>query len=496
MSRPIVSLPQGLAEGLSDAGVRRFLSLPYAAPLTPERRFRLPEPPEPWTGTRDATQSGPAAPQSATPPSEIDVDALMGIPGPAGPDYLTLNVFAPDQAGATPFPVMVFIHGGSFVAGSKDAPIYDGSAFARRGVVCVVINYRLGIEGFLPLADAPTNLGLRDMIAALEWVKANIHLFGGDAGRVTLFGESGGAYCTAALMTSPRARGLFHRAICQSGHVNVSRDREIMERVRRRLARKLAITPDRRGFLSVPVAKMIAAQAWVMLPSFWLDMRDREGRDPSFGITRFLPVHGDDVLPLPTIEALRGGAGADIDLLIGTTSEEANLFFVPGGVHKKIGRFLAKLFMRRALPRGAEALAAYGLNEKGAQPGRVLTLALTDLMFRAMTRKTAELHKGRSWVYEFDWRSPALNGELGAAHAIELPFVFNTLACASGERGILGTAPPQALADFIQTIWTDFAATGEAPWPQFNATARDVYSLTGRTAAHEAVLPAAAFVPG
>ena len=257
-----IDLPEGVAQGAAQDGVRRFYSLPYAAPMTDERRFRAPEPALPWEGVRDATRPGPRAPQNPTSPAEVDVDALMGVPGPEGGDYLTLNVFAPDtfDAADSRRPVMVFIHGGSFVAGSKDAPVYDGSAFARDGVVCVVINYRLGIEGFLPIEGVPTNLGLRDMIAALQWVRTNIALFGGDPANVTLFGESGGAFCIAALLVSPLAKGLFHRAICQSGHVLVSRDPAVMQRLLKRLARRLRIRPDRAGFLSVGIEQMLAAQ--------------------------------------------------------------------------------------------------------------------------------------------------------------------------------------------------------------------------------------------
>ena len=489
-----IGLSDGSVEGSAAGGVRRFYSLPYTAPITPERRFRVPQPVERWEGVRDATTAGPRAPQPDLPANELDITPLMGAPGPAGPDYLTLNVFAPEQDGP-PRPVMVFIHGGSFVAGSKDAAIYDGSAFARDGVVCVVINYRLGIEGFLPIEGVPTNLGLRDMIEALRWVRDNIALFGGDPANVTLFGESGGAFCTAVLMTSPLAKGLFHRAICQSGHILISRDPPIMQRLLKRIAGRLRIKPDRAGFLSVSTEKMLAAQTWAMAPSLWFDQRDRQGRDPSFGITRYLPVHGDDVLPLPTIEALAGGAGREIDLLIGTTTEEANIFFVPGGLRDKINTLAALLFMSKALPRPRAALRAYGLGQKGQKPGHVLTRAMTDLMFRAMTRRTAELHQGKSYVYEFDWRSPALGGQFGAAHAVELPFVFDTLAAGIGENGILGKDPPQALADSIHALWIRFATDGTVPWPAFEAKERQVYSLTRQTAAHEPVMPAAAFLP-
>jgi para-nitrobenzyl esterase len=390
---------------------------------------------------------------------------------------------------------MVFIHGGSFVAGSKDAPVYDGSAFARDGVVCVVINYRLGIEGFLPLEGVPTNLGLRDMIAALEWIRGHIALFGGDPGNVTMFGESGGAYCIAALMTSPLTIGLFHKAICQSGHMFVTRPLSVMQRITKRLSKRLGVTPDRAGFLSCSVNDLLAAQNKVMQPSLWLDMRDAAGWDPSFGVTRFLPVHGDDVLPKPAIEALGDGAGRDIVLLTGTTSEEANLFLVPGNVRAKINRLIAYWFLRRAIPRPWQALKAYGLGKKRAKAGEVLTRAWTDLMFRAMVRRMAELHQGRSYVYEFDWRSPAFDGELGAAHAVELPFVFDTLACASGARGLLGKDPPQALATSIHALWIRFATDGRVPWPVFDGVDRQVYSLTRQTSEHEAPTPARAFLP-
>jgi para-nitrobenzyl esterase len=494
MSNPVIALADGAVEGLLIGGVRRFLSVPYAAPLTDERRFRAPEPVVLWQGVRDATKAGPCAPQNEPKTLEIDTEALMGKPSADGPDYLTLNIFTP---GGEPEkrPVMLFIHGGSFVAGSKDAPVYDGSAFARDGVVCVAINYRVGIEGFLPIPDVPTNLGLRDMIAAMRWVRDNIAAFGGDPGNVTLFGESGGAWCIAALMTSPLTKGLFHRVICQSGHVLLSRDNALMQRLVDRLAKKLRIKPTREAFVAVARDKLLAAQDWVMKPSFWFDMRDERGRDPSFGITRFMPVHGDDVLPVSTIEALRQGAGEEIQLLIGTTSEEARLFFVPGNAMGKIRRWMAVLFLKKAFPEARAALRAYGFDAKGAKAGEVLTRAMTDLMFRWMTRRTAELHRGTAHVYEFDWRSPAIKGQLGAAHAVELPFVFDTLEVAKGADGLVGEAPPQELADSIHALWIRFATEGELPWPPYEPQTRMVYSLTRRMAEHEPVMPAAVFLP-
>ncbi len=488
-----VRVAQGLAEGLSEASVLSFYSLPYAAPMTNERRFRAPAPAESWSGVRDACRAGASAPQNPRPASDIDVGPLIGyVPG-LDPDYLTLNVFAPEQAKGAP--VMVFVHGGSFISGSKDAAVYDGRAFARDGVVCVVINYRLGVEGFLPLEGGATNLGLRDIIAALHWVGDNIAVFGGDSGNVTMFGESGGAFCIAALMTSPLAQGLFQRAICQSGHVHVSRDLALMQRLASHGANRLGVEPTRNGFLSVPIEQVLAAQAWMMEPAGRINMRDKDGRDPSFGLTSFLPVHGDDVLPLPSLDAFRAGQGAVVDLLMSTNLEEANIFFVPGGLRDLLTQEAALAFLSAALPDGYGALATYGLGEQGAKPGYVLCAALTDLMFRAPVRNMAEWHRGRAWVCEFDWRSPALDHGFGAAHAIELPFVFDTLEAAGGDRSVLGPSPPQALADHIHRLWVEFAKTGVAPWPRFSAEDRQVYSPTKQAAAREAVLPAAAFLP-
>ncbi len=493
MNSSRVTVPEGVIEGLVEGGVRRFLSVPYAAPLTDERRFREPQPVEPWQGVLDATQAGPGAPQKRSSFAGIDSAALLGDSTLTGPDYLTLNIWTP-EGNLQKRPVMVFIHGGAFVAGSKDAAIYDGHNFARDGVVCVTLNYRLGIEGFLPIPGVPTNLGLRDIIAALRWIQERIATFGGEPANVTLFGESAGACCVSLLMLSPPAKGLFRRAICQSGHPHLTRDIGLMQRIVKRLARRLGVAPHRSGFVSLPAERMLAAQEWIMRPSLWLDLRDEEGRDLAFG-ARFVPVHGDDLIPERPLEALRGGAGKDVDLLIGTTAQEANLFFVPGGVGERVRRWQALLLMRRAVPNGRLVLRAYGLDEQGARPGEVLTRTLTDLLFRSMSRRTAELHQGHSWVFEFDWSSPALDGKLGAAHAVELPFVFDTLGAASGERGLLGLNPPQPLATSIHALWIRFATDGTLPWPEYLPSTRLVYSTSAAAAHTEPTMAASAFLP-
>ena len=487
-----IALADGVVVGVASGGTRCWYSLPYAAPVTPTRRFRLPQPVERWAGVRDATRPGATAPQTPAPVIEtLDVAVLYG-PSIKGDDYLTLNVFAP-EAGAT-LPVMVFIHGGSFVAGSKDVPVYDGRGLAREGAVCVVINYRLGIEGFLPVPGAPTNLGLRDIIAALAWVRDNIAAFGGDPANVTLFGESGGACCAGVLMTSPVAQPLFHRAILQSGHAMISRDPGVMQKVVRRIARRARIAPTLEGFLSRSTTDLLAVQDWVMKPSLFLNLRDRNGRDPGFGMTFFQPVHGDDILPLETTHALSSGVGRSIDLLIGATTDEANAFLAPANLTSKIKSWQATLALRAGLPRSRAALRAYGMGRAGTSPGEVFQSALTDLAFRWPIRRMAEMH-GRAHVFEFDWPSPALDGRLGAAHAVDVPFVFDTLQVASGPRNLLGENPPQALSDSIRALWVRFARDGHAPWPVYTPQTRMVYSLTRQVAESEAIMPAAAFLP-
>ncbi|MDE2301247.1 MAG: carboxylesterase family protein [Sphingomonadales bacterium] len=486
----MVQTRNGALRGVRTGGVRRFLGVPYAAP---PKRFEAAQPPVRWDGARDACQPGPSAPHRVADFPGLDVKALVGDGGSRGPDYLTLNIWAPASPG--PHAVMVFIHGGGFVVGSKDAPVQDGSGFARSGVVCVAINYRLGIDGFLPVPGAPTNLGLRDMLAALGWIQENIEAFGGDPGCVTVFGESAGAMAIADLVTSPLAGGLFHRAIIESGHGSMVREIAIAGRLVKKLARILKVSPDAGGFRKVGIEAGLDAIEKISRPTARIDLRDARGREPVFGISRFIPVIGDDVLPSHPLAALRQGAGADIDILIGTNAEEMNLYMVPTGVRAKIGGLLARYVLSRSQPRAGAVLRDYGLGRKGVRAGEALTDALNDLVFRWPARQYAAAHQGRSWFYEFDWRSPAFNGELGACHALEVPFVFDTLARATGPQGLAGENPPQALATRIQALWVGFARDGTLPWPQFDAASRQVHRLAADRTVHEPVMPAARHLP-
>ena len=326
--------PSGVVRGEQIDGVLRFLGIPYAAPPVDALRFALPRPPTVWNGVRDATTRGAIAPQPTPTPAErqrflpgIDLQPLIGDDQIQGDDFLLLNIWAPaDTANA---PVMVFIHGGGFLGGAGAADVYDGAAFARAGVLCVTINYRLGVEGFLPIANAPTNLGLRDQIFALQWVQNSIAEFGGDPANITVFGESAGGMSIANLMVSPLAKGLFKRAIIQSGHGDMVRSLDVAERLTKRVAKILRVRPTLEGFKSTSIKECLDALRRVSLPTDGIDLRNADGREPTFGFMRFVPVYGDDVLPEHPMQALQNGAGADVDLIIGANSEEMNLYFVP-----------------------------------------------------------------------------------------------------------------------------------------------------------------------
>ena len=491
-SDPVVTVVTGSLRGRRGDGVRRFRSVPYAAAPAGPRRFATPQPAQHWSGVRDHAVPGATAPQRIRAVPGLDVEPLVGEGWTPGDDYLTLDIWRPDDD-RDGLPVMMFVHGGGFVIGSKDARVQDGATFARDGVVCVSINYRLGVDGFLPILDVPTNLGLRDILAALAWVKREIAVFGGDPANVTVFGESAGAMAIADLVASPLAAGLFRRAIIQSGHAAMTRSLPVARRLVDKLAGILEIAPTRDGFAGVPTETLIDAVEKVSLPTARIDLREADGREPVFGISRFVPVHGDDVLPQPPLDALKAGAGAEVDVLIGTNAEEMNLYLVPTGVRDRIGRLLAWFVLRKSQPRAWAVLRAYGAGKK--KGGRALTEALTDLVFRWPARRFAEEHQGRTHVYELEWRSPAFAGELGAAHAVENPFVFDTLAVASGPQGLLGEHPPQELATRIHRLWIDFARDGSLPWAPFDRETRQVYRLAAEEAVHEPPMPAAPFLP-
>ena len=252
---PVVRLHDGAVRGRVESGVAAFLGIPYAAPPFGPNRMRPPQPVPAWTGERDATSFGPTVPKGDYPPQYVPLFPEVVIPGE---DCLNLNVWTPD-VGAGGLPVLVWIHGGSFMNGSGSVGAYDGAAFARDGVVCVTINYRLAAEGFLFLGDGIANLGLLDQLAALRWVQENIAAFGGDPGRVTVAGESAGAMSVTTLLSMPLRLGFVrpgHRAERGRGaHAHRGRGPD----GRRLPGRGVGRAADRDSIKAVPLDKLVQA---------------------------------------------------------------------------------------------------------------------------------------------------------------------------------------------------------------------------------------------
>jgi para-nitrobenzyl esterase len=320
-------------------------------------------------------------------------------------------------------------------------------------------------------------------------VQKNAEHFGGDPANVTVFGESAGGMSIGNLVASPLATGLFRRAILQSGHGSMLNTKRATGILTNKLAEILGIAPTLEAFRSKSIEDCVDAADAAMQPNSGIDMREPNGKDPTLGLSKFKPLVGDDVVPEMSIDALKKGAGKDVDVLIGSCLEEMNLYFGPAGVTSMEDPNIAVAMLGMVLPNAAEVLADYGL--ANGKAGEVLARTMGDLAFRDPVRQYALAHQGRVHVYEFGWQSPALGGKLGACHGLELPFVFNTLSSCSGPQGLAGEDPPQALADHVHAIWIQFARDGSLPWDAFNAETRQVYRLDKQAAAYEPEMPAA-----
>jgi para-nitrobenzyl esterase len=462
----VVETRGGKLRGRLSDSVMTFKGVPYAAPPLGANRLLPPRPVERWHGVRDALAFGPKSPQVAYPPGIAE--ALAELVGP-GEDCLTLNMWTSDleKVGR---PVMVWIPGGMFEFHATGATaFYDGSRFARDGVVCVTINYRVGAEGFLYLADGIANLGLLDQIAALEWVRDNITTFGGGPTKVTVFGESAGAMSVATLLTMPRAKGLFHRAIVQSGNTPNVTSAATATRIGRRLADKLGVPPTREAIAAIAPERVLQAQA---------QLRDEllAGPDPRFWgevALTYLPwaptVDGQTV-PQPPIDSVRAGVATDIDLLVGSNTEETRLFLLSDGTIDRVtDQALVAMAAAYGLP--AEGLNAYRAAHPGASAGELFSAIQTDWYWRLPAVRLADAHAtnacAATFMYEFAWRSPQMGGRLGAAHGVEIPFVFDTLGL--GTEPMLGRDPPQALADAMHRAWV---ADGDCGWPRYDPIRR------------------------
>ncbi|MCG0286988.1 carboxylesterase/lipase family protein [Streptomyces sp. PSAA01] len=467
---PIVATSQGAVRGRREEHATVFRHIPYAAPPRGAARFAPPVPHPPWDGVRDATAAGPTAPQPKRDAfGDLDMSPYFGQGWVPGEDYLAVNVWTPDTA-RDDLPVMVFVHGGGFVAGSTRSALYDGTAFARDGVVLITLNYRLGVPGFLHLPDAPDNRGLLDVIAALRWVEENIAAFGGDRSRVTLFGQSAGATIVGAVVADPRAEGLFRRAIIQSGNGLGAFTPAQGARVTGELARALGTAPTAEALASVPDERFVTAMAHLA----GIDLTVDGHYDPLIGLSPFSLV-----LDQQPAEAVAAGRGAGIDLLLGTNAEEGNLYLAPLGHLVSSTDEDVHAVAARSHPAPEQLVEVYRRERPGASAGELRSAIMADALFGAGTRRLAAAHarhsSARTHVYEFAWRSRALDGRLGATHVMELPFVFDRtdLPRLHGPEALLGPVePPAGLASRVHATWIRFARTGDPGWPAYDGVGR------------------------
>jgi para-nitrobenzyl esterase len=467
----IVEIAQGKLAGFLKDGVLRFNGIPYAKPPRGALRWHTAEPSEPWAGVRDATRFGPIAPQVAS----VAESLIGGRPGEQSEDCLYLNIWTPGTDGKRP--VMVWIHGGAFVTGAGSIGTYNGKYLAARGdVVVVTINYRLGALGFLNLHDATEGKhsatgveGLSDQIAALRWVRDNIAAFGGDPDNVTLFGESAGAMSIGALLAMPSARGLFHKAILQSGAAHIGRRRESSAKVAHLLLGKLGVS-DAQHLAAVPLDAIVKAHAEI------LNQR-RDGGLP------FGPTIDGALLPVRVIENVRAGSASDIPILSGTTMEEWKLFTA---ARPKL-RLMNKARLRQLtenLVGKDRAESLLDVYSEGSNFERWNAI-MTDRSFAVPSARLLEAQGAQAPVfsYRFDWRSPLLGGVLGSCHALEIGFVFGTYKVKRAGL-FFGSGPKaDALSAAMMESWIAFARSGDpssaltGAWPRYDAGTRATMML-------------------
>jgi para-nitrobenzyl esterase len=463
----LVQTQSGRIEGLEHGGHLAFRGIPYAkAPIGP-LRFRAPEPPDSWSGVRSALAFGKAAPQGSS-----NVAGMAATEGQSE-DCLYLNVYT-RAAGARRKPVLFWIHGGAFTLGSGSSPIYDGGPLCERGdVVVVTINYRLGALGYLYLGahggeriSATANAGQLDQIAALRWVRDNIEAFGGDPGNVTLFGESAGSMAICTLLAMPAARGLFHRAIAQSGAQLTLATPDAAAKVSAALFAELGVPEGQvERLLDVDATTMVNAQNAAAA-------RVRGGRG-------FFPMFDGVTLPLQPRDAFASGQSADVPLVIGTNRDELNLFTAPllRTLDKPMEDAQAIAVLAGTVPREAadripSLLEVYrGSRTRRALPhsNRALLGAIqSDHGFRIPAVRYAEAYRARqskTFMYLFTYESPAMRGALRACHALEIPFVFGTLGAPLQDR-FAGKGPAvEALSQVMMDCWLAFAHTGNPTHP-------------------------------
>ena len=489
---PIVEIASGKLRGAVVDGVAAFRGVPYGASTAGANRFMPPRPVVPWSGVRDALDYAGQAPQARLGPApRAEMVNFSGPPdaSPETEDCLTLNVWTPAADAIAKRPVMVWLHGGAFSFGSSNSLRLQGMRLCKRGdVVLVTVNQRLNIFGHLDLSQfggaeyaTSGNAGTLDMVAALRWVRDNIAGFGGDPANVTIFGESGGGGKVSTLLAMPSARGLFHRAIVQSGAAVRLRTRDRAAALTDAVLRELGLTrasfmelhalPMQRLVAAIgPAQRAIGASPWPLLDRY------------AFG-----PVVDGTLLPRQPFDPDATEVSADIPLIIGDCTHEASLFLAHDD--KVWHRTLTEAELRARIAEIAgeqtdRVMDAYRRMHPNASAADRLIATLTDCNFRIRSLLMAERNVVRDgapvWMYSFAWQTPLFDGRLGAPHAIDVPFTFDTLDFTNATDRSVGA---QGLAAAMSGAWAAFAHDGVPrhpampAWPAYTLDERATMKL-------------------
>ena len=472
-----VQTAAGQGRGAMNGPVHVFKGIPYGAPTGGANRFMPPQKPQAWSGVRDALAYGPRSPQTDATPfmheEAVDLDL-----GPMSEDCLYLNVWTAGLGAGVKRPVMVWFHGGGFAGGSGSSVRYDGTNLAHKhGVVLVTVNHRLNAFGFLSLAGiggdkyaASGNVGMLDIVQSLQWVRDNIARFGGDPHNVTVFGQSGGGGKVSTLMAMPAAKGLFHRAIAQSGLALRQSTAEEAKGAATKLLEALQIGPDNLDQLqALPQERIVAAMAAIKPP------------------LQFRPVVDGQNLPAHPFDPVAPAVSADVPLLLGSTLTEATFFnntpldaIDDAALHDHVKQYT------HTDDAGADSLIAlYRKDRPQADNTFIYQLIATDFwLTQAVTveaERKAALGAAPAYVYHFEKLTTVHEGKLKSPHTLDIAFAFDNLALS---RAVVGEGPElQALADKVSGAWVAFARSGKPggpglpKWPPYSAEHRSVMLL-------------------
>jgi para-nitrobenzyl esterase len=458
---PVVGTGDGPVRGVAEDDVTAFRGIPYAAPPVGDLRFKAPRDPEPWTEPRDATEFGPACAQE-------DDEAELAEGGSISEDCLTLNVWSRSLDGDDP--VIVFIHGGGFTSGTASNDWYDGADLARRGATVVSIQYRIGPFGWLDVSDLgpeyaqSMNNGLKDQMAALEWVRENIDAFGGDAQNVTVTGESAGAISISALMGVPEADDLYDRVIVQSGTAGTVATRQWAADVADAFIEE-AGADSAADLLDLDTEQMLHAA--------------NEVYSSQFSDTAFHPVVDGTLLPELPSERIASPDGPTAPVIIGTTLDEARYWYYYLPEIERLPLVYSRPWLESLVgDRADEVVDAYRIDRPELDDAQLQLAMIGDVGFRMPAIRMAEALSARgvdTRMYLATVPAIDLDGIMGSPHAVELPFVFGTTDAAS--TFVADDPANRRLSNQVQDLWVSFAQ-GETPtsagttWPQYDEDER------------------------